>query len=736
MKTVRLWLALALFLALPGGSFAQTVLQSGLPVPGHAAKFYSNQVVGDSGTALAGPAGNGLSELGITNATNCGLGISDANIEAGGWHTLCIGTNPITGGIIDYEPYGNAAPLPLRIRANGVDLTFGGGVGTLAGDVIGPVGSNLVTGLRGRPLSTASPGTGQALCWDGSQWTPGSCAAPSTGIPVAATNAALMATATSVGPAIIRLDYSTFGAGPQTFTPSNSACTFPDGGVQVPSSDGKCWIANPKGVFDVLQFGAGTGTNDTPAITAAFAACSRAGGGQVNFRPIGHSYPMTTGITVAALGCIAHGDTHGFWKTSNPVFDNVEADYTTNGVWVRCDDLSNSCFNITGDGSGIEGINFWHTQDTPPSGSQCSVPCTFTHNWAPRNYPYAITVGPTANHVRLRDISMVNATNCIDLEGPNSGVFGVGTSLEHLNLGCARTGIKFRLIDNTLNLTDIHHELWWYQGASDWWGWMESGNSHVDWDMCYLANPMISNVEFAFSQVAMKFTDCTVSSGFGNITFGAFLQGTNISFNENCQAMTVAGPATHVNGNLLNVLAYSDSTSSPVAGQCANQTGATNPANYFFQLNTDNVDLYMESLSGGLVQGLVLAGGGAVGAVHGQVHISNLVQFNYSAYQSNTPLLLTDTTGSIVDVADLNYAFHSGAFTAGAKCSGACASKVPYTDIAANLPTCGTTTIGAQIYIADLAVAPTYNTIITTGSGGGGGANRRIATCDGAAWRL
>jgi hypothetical protein len=43
---------------------------------------------------------------------------------------------------------------------------------TLAGDVTGDVGTTVVTKLRGLPIDSAAPSTGQVLKWDGSKWAP------------------------------------------------------------------------------------------------------------------------------------------------------------------------------------------------------------------------------------------------------------------------------------------------------------------------------------------------------------------------------------------------------------------------------------------------------------------------------------------------------------------------------------------------------------------------------------
>jgi hypothetical protein len=52
--------------------------------------------------------------------------------------------------------------------------TLQSGAATLAGDVTGPTGSNTVTKIQGRPVSTTAPTSGQSLAWSSSTntWTP------------------------------------------------------------------------------------------------------------------------------------------------------------------------------------------------------------------------------------------------------------------------------------------------------------------------------------------------------------------------------------------------------------------------------------------------------------------------------------------------------------------------------------------------------------------------------------
>jgi hypothetical protein len=96
--------------------------------------------------------------------------------------------------------------------------------------------------------------------------------------PTAVSNTALSAIASTAYPQVTRLGYAAAGDSPPVvYTPSVSACSLNagagDGGSQVPSADGKCWIANLKGEFNPKVWGAACdrSTDDTAALTRMLA---------------------------------------------------------------------------------------------------------------------------------------------------------------------------------------------------------------------------------------------------------------------------------------------------------------------------------------------------------------------------------------------------------------------------------------------------------------------------------
>jgi hypothetical protein len=125
--------------------------------------------------------------------------------------------------------------------------------------------------------------------------------------PTAVSNTALSAIASTAYPQVTRLGYATTGDSPPViFLPSGSACSLNsgagDGGSQVPSADGKCWLGQFQSIAWAKQFGAacnGT-TDDTAPITAAMAALSTRGGGHVFTGQSGCRVAVSGNLTIPA----------------------------------------------------------------------------------------------------------------------------------------------------------------------------------------------------------------------------------------------------------------------------------------------------------------------------------------------------------------------------------------------------------------------------------------------------
>jgi hypothetical protein len=102
----------------------------------------------------------------------------------------------------------------------------------------------------------------------------------------------------------------------------SSACSLNsgagDGGSQVPSADGKCWLGQFQGIAFAKQFGAvcnGT-TDDTPFFTAAGAALSAAGGGNLFIPQNGCKVAVSGNLTIPANVYLV-GDASGIGQAAS-----------------------------------------------------------------------------------------------------------------------------------------------------------------------------------------------------------------------------------------------------------------------------------------------------------------------------------------------------------------------------------------------------------------------------------
>jgi hypothetical protein len=425
--------------------------------------------------------------------------------------------------------------------------------------------------------------------------------------------------------------------------------TTPVAGSQ-PNSEGKTYLN--AGSYGVVCDGI---TNDGANAQTALDAASVRGGTVVVFSATGAACRLENGLRIPS-GVSIEGTAGLNWPGP---FSNVEADWTKKGTWFRCEDKTHPCIAIEGVGSHVSGINFWYTQPTPHAGTFCGNPCSYTENWAPLTYPYTILVGNHANFNYLSEITIVNASHCIDWEGPSSGVAGIYSWMRNLSLGCFDRGIKFSKIDTTIYAANIRHDIWWYRGNSDVLGYTEGRRNRVDWDVQYLANLQADGIEFVNSAIAIKFTDATVTSGFGKMTFAANeLQLTNMSFNEICQAITVANGTTHVSARLTNVIAYADSLTSS-SRQCAGV------ATTLFDLSSDNVYVRMHNLSVGFAQNVATVGGGT----SGYLGLNGIRVQRYSAFATGAIALIA-APGAQIGIADTDFSNIVGARGAGAVISG------------------------------------------------------------------
>ena len=199
-------------------------------------------------------------------------------------------------------------------------------------------------------------------------------------------------------------------------------------------------------------------------------------------------------------------------------------------------------------GQSVIGGNWWYTQPTPTSTTCSATPCLYGAGWTPTTYPPTITADGTTNFYKIQDNMIVNAYDCLDIEGPSSGVANHYSLIADNYLGCLHKDIKFNRVDNTLNLDHNHEFLLWYQGSIQVLGYVETIGG-LGWDVNYLANVQVNGGEITWKRIGILLTDQTVTNGFGGLTFaGANWKVTNFEFNEVCRAMAVASGTTHFNG--------------------------------------------------------------------------------------------------------------------------------------------------------------------------------------------
>lgn len=468
---------------------------------------------------------------------------------------------------------------------------------------------------------------------------------------------------------------------------------------------GQLGLPLPANITSVLAWGAKCDgqTDDSGAFAKAIASLDapNLAGGVVLVPATGHSCRLAHGVTVSSAsqsGITVQGVAGLYWPGP---YDNVEADWTQFGSWIKCDDQTTTCLSVLGDGSRIDGLNFWYNQPTPPANTGCGAFCNMTHNWAPIEYPYTITVSSPQNFNHLSNINIINASKCIDVEGGATGVATIFSSFEHLYLGCFDVGTRWNQVDNGTDIHDANYTLWWFPFSSDVIGYTEGDSTHnghkIDWDASYLADIHAEGIEFYQSRTAIRVTDACVTSGLGQVCFGgqAWMM-TNINFNQVCEAVELAASDTHFNGTFSNIALNVDPQTSN-ATQCAGYLPNA------FNINSNNVNLTISDLNALFVQTIANIGSGTGGILR----MRGLKMDNYSAFFNNSPAFNINTGGVLDMPSDLNALFAVTPANAGPHFTGTPNWPTTMTELALE----GTAGVIRQIHFEDLTgtAAPSVN---------------------------
>jgi hypothetical protein len=131
------------------------VKQSGPVTPRHMTMWTTDGIIQDAGTAAGGSSGQNPSTLGITGQGLPFCVISGPTTSS--YYKLCLGALTSGGGLISYEPFGGASPLPLNIDVNGTIFPVGPGI------PLPVINGECVIGVGGMAVWGSCSGAGTAV---------------------------------------------------------------------------------------------------------------------------------------------------------------------------------------------------------------------------------------------------------------------------------------------------------------------------------------------------------------------------------------------------------------------------------------------------------------------------------------------------------------------------------------------------------------------------------------------
>jgi hypothetical protein len=314
--------------------------------------------------------------------------------------------------------------------------------------------------------------------------------------------------------------------------------------------------------YNVLNFGAvGDGTtDDSSAIQAACTAAEQAGGGIVFMPATGAAYVASNIILSNSVILMGIG-TRTFWGETASV-----ADWTSTGTWIKSTDTTNPTVTLNGHGSGLIGVNFIRDQVTPGVGV-----------YTPTTFPYEVKIFATC--FLLQNIATHGTTHDVWIAYTDSNGGGTWSTMRDLFLGALQVGIKFDNVNDILDMQNIHMRSLFYQSTESMADYVLA--NRIGWDVGYLDNVQVNNVQFFHCDTGMLFTDQTCLGNTHSMFNG---QLNNIQFNLVRHAMDVAAGDTAVTGIMNNVLAQSG----PGFGSTFSDD--------LFRLTSDNIDLAFNGL--------------------------------------------------------------------------------------------------------------------------------------------